>query len=155
MDYDQCITVHQRTARYPFVHYSTFLCTFSVFHCGNLYFFMLHFLHTAPFLCCSFLCSNLCCTFFRVALFLCIEVFHVALLHVAIFSSCILLLLHSSHFANFSCYNFFTLHYFQRRIQDPHKHIRWRTLQQVNKAVKYCCKALHLKCSRGSWLRLC
>ena len=40
----QCITGGQRMVRYPFVHYSAlFLCTFSVFHCGNLYFFMLHF----------------------------------------------------------------------------------------------------------------
>ena len=44
----QCKTNPQRTASYPFVHYSAlFLCTFSVFHCGNLYFFMLHFFHFA------------------------------------------------------------------------------------------------------------
>ena len=66
----QCITVHQRTACYPFMHYSVlFLCTFSVFHCDNLFFyvalfscythFMLYFFHTAPFPCFTFLCSDL------------------------------------------------------------------------------------------------
>ena len=77
--------------------------------------FMLYFFHTAPFLCRTFLCINFfmlhystlylfyvalcsCCTililyFVCVALFLCTALFHVALLHVAKFSFCILLLL--------------------------------------------------------------
>ena len=82
-----------------------FLCTFSVFHCGNLYFFKLHFFHVPLVLCCTFFilqrfhvalfCVVIfsCCTFFRVALFLCIALFHVAFLLVAMFSFCILLLL--------------------------------------------------------------
>ena len=65
--------------------------------------------------------------FFRVALFLCIALFHVALLSV--------LVLHSSLVALFACYNFscytlFMLHYFKRCSQDLHKHLRWRALQQ-------------------------
>ena len=54
MDY-HCVSVGQRTARYLFVLYSAlFLCTFSVFHCGNLCFSMLYFFHIALFLCCTF-----------------------------------------------------------------------------------------------------
>ena len=107
--HSQCITVRQRTARHPFVHYSALiLCTFSLFRCGNLYFFMFHFFYVALVSCCTFLilhhfyvalflCSNLFMLqiFFRVPLFLCIALFHVALLHVAMFSCYILLLLHS------------------------------------------------------------
>ena len=106
----QCIAVRQRTADYPFVHYSSlFLCTFSVFYCGNLYFsmshfFMLHFLHVLLFSYCAismfhfFLQES-----FEVALFLCIAIFHVGILHVSIFPFCILFLLHSSHVAFCSC----------------------------------------------------
>ena len=80
-----------------------------LFSCCTLFSF--HFCHTAPFPCCTFSCNNLfmlhffsCCT-----LFLCIALFHVALLQVVMFSFCILLLLHSSHVAIFpvalcSCY---------------------------------------------------
>ena len=82
------------------VHYSCAL--FLYFHCGNLYFFILHFFHTAPFPCCTFLCSNLFMLyFFRVVLFLCIALFHVPLLHVEMFSFCILLLLHNTNAAIF------------------------------------------------------
>ena len=118
--FDQCKTVSQWTALYPFVHYSAlFLCTFffriSFFSCCTFFNFflvalflcctpfMFHFFHTTPFSCCTFLC---------VALFLCIELFHVALLDVAIYSFCILLLLNSSHVAMFSCCTLFMLQYF-------------------------------------------
>ena len=122
----QCITVRQRTARYPFVHYSAlFLCTLSVFHCGIVLFCVVIF----P-----------CCTFFRVAFILCVTLFHVALLHVALFSFCVFLLLHSSHVAIFFCCTLFMLHYFQRCIQDSQKHLRCRA---------YCCKASHFRCLQG------
>ena len=96
-------TACQRTARYTYVHYIAlvFLCTFSVFHCGNLYFFMLHFFHAALFSCCTFFILH----HFHVALFFvlhfCFVLFQVALLHVAMFSFCTLLLLRSFllHFA--------------------------------------------------------
>ena len=73
----QFITVRQRAACYPFVHYSDlFLCTFSVFHSSNLYFFVLHFFHVALFSYCTkmvaLFCAVIfsCCTFLRVAIFL-------------------------------------------------------------------------------------
>ena len=122
----------QRKARYPIVHYnSLFLCTFSVFHCGSLYIF---------FPCCTLLIY--CTTSF-------------SLLHVAMFSFCILLLFlfNSSHDVIFSCCAFIS-YYFQRCTQEPEKHLRWRALQQWFLAVKYCCKALHLRCCWWSWLRL-
>ena len=59
-------------ADYPLVHYSAlFLCFFSAFHSGNVYFFRLHFVHVAlfPFLCCTFLCS--------IALFFLLVLFHI------------------------------------------------------------------------------
>ena len=118
----QCITVRQRTARYPFVLQSAlFLCTFSIIHCGNLYFFKLHVFHVALFSCYTFFILHhfhaalfcivmfSCCTFFRVALFL-----RIALFHVALFSSCTL----------------FILQYFQKCCKNPHKHLRSRGLQQ-------------------------
>ena len=96
---------------------------------------MLHFLHTAPFPCCTFSCSNLfmlhffsCCTFFM-------ALFHVALLHVPMFSFCIHLLLHSSHVGAFSCCTWFMLHYFQRCNRDPRKHLRWGASQQLTKPL--------------------
>ena len=132
----QCITVRQGPVRYLFVHYSAlFLYTLFVFHCSNLYFFILHSFHvalfnSAPFPCSTFLSSNpfmlhffSCCTLFM-------ALFHVAVLHVAMFSFCILLLLHSSHVAIFSCSTLFMLHYFQRCSQDLHKHLKWGALKQ-------------------------
>ena len=139
----QCISVRQRTARYPFVLQSAlFLCTFSIIHCGNLYFFKLHVFHVALFSCytlfilhhfhAALFCIVMfsCCTFFRVALFLRIALFHVALLHVTMFSFCILLLLHSSHVALLSSCTLFILQYFQKCCKNPHKHLRSRGLQQ-------------------------
>ena len=104
---------------------------------GTIFFFMLHFFHVALFSCCTFFilyhfhAAFFCvvifsrCTFFRVALLLGIALFHVALLHVARFSFYILLLLHSSHVAFFSCCTLF-----QGCNQEPHKHLRLRALQQ-------------------------
>ena len=91
--FHQCITDgHQRTTRYPFVHYSALLVHFfrislwqfiflhvALFSCCT--FFTLHFFHLALF--CVVIFS--CCTFLRVALFLCIALFHVALLLVQCF----------------------------------------------------------------------
>ena len=92
---------------------------------------MSHFFHTAPFLCCTFLCSNLfmlhsfsCCTLFTYC------TFPVGLLHVAMFSLSILLLLPSSHVVEiFCCCTLFMLHFFWRCSQDSHKHQRWKALQ--------------------------
>ena len=89
-------------------------CTVFILHHFLLQFFVLFFM--------------LHC--FRVALFLCIALFHVALLNVVMFSFCILLLLHSSHVAILCCWSLFMLHYFQRCSQDTHKHLKWRVLQQ-------------------------
>ena len=88
----QCITVHQRTVRYPLVRYSAlFLYTFSVSHCGNLHFFMLHSFHFA----CSFVLNSF---------------------HVALFSFCNLVMFHFFHAASFQCFiflciNLFMLHF--------------------------------------------
>ena len=78
----------------------------ALFSCRT--FFILHHFHV------SLICVDIfpCCTFFRLALFLCIALFHGALLQVAMFSFCILLLLDSSHIAIFSYCTFFMLHYF-------------------------------------------
>ena len=116
----------------PLIVCALFLCTFYVFHRGNLHFFMLYFSYVALLPCfTSFFCSNFFMMhFFRVALFLCIAIFHVALLYVTMFSFCILLLLHYSHAAIFPCCNLLMLNYFQRCSQEHHKHLRWRALQQ-------------------------
>ena len=74
-----------------------------------------------------------------------------------IFKHCNVFILHSFHrVALFACSNFYgctflILHYFQKCSQYPHKILRWRALQQklICKVVKYCCKPLHLRCSRG------
>ena len=122
--------------------------------------FMLHFFHTAPFPRCTFLCRIFsCCTFFP-----CCTLFMYCTISCCTLTRCKVFVLHSSPFAlfafcTFSCCTLFMLRYFQRWSQDRHKHLRWRDLQQqltkplINKAVKYCCKALHLRCRRGSWLR--
>ena len=90
---NQCKTVRQRTARYRLVHCSALsLCSFYLFHCGNLYFFMLHSFYNVVFFilhhshvavvsnllcrnlfmlnffsyCTLFMyCTNSCCTFTR------------------------------------------------------------------------------------------
>ena len=101
----QHVTVRQRTARYPFVDYSAvyYFCTFFPYFTVAIYifscctFFIMHHFHVALFcvaiiLCYTFFmyCTISCCTF----------------LHVAKFSFCILLLLHSSCVAvfSFSCH---------------------------------------------------
>ena len=162
---DQCATVRKRTARYSFVHYSALSCELFRNLLWQFIFFMLHFFHVALFPCLSyFTVSTLhffvkqCFYFaFRVVLFLCIALFQVAVVHIAIFSFCILLLLYSLHVAIFSCCTLFTLHYFQRWSLDD---LRWTFKMQsfatiIDQAVKYCCKDLHLRCSPGSSLRLC
>ena len=123
-----------------FFHVPLFSCTF----------FILHHFHAALFCVVIFPC----CTFFRVALFLCIALFHDALLHVAIFSFCILLLLHSSHVAIFpvalcSCCSI------SRGVPGPPQTSKMESFATIiKKVVKYCCKALHIRCSRGCWQHL-
>ena len=110
---NQCITVCQRTVRYPFLHYKAiFLCSFSMYHSGILCFFHVALSSYGTFLCCNlfmlhhFQISLFCvwlfpsCTFFilydfHFVSFSYIELFQVALFHVAMFSFCILLLLHT------------------------------------------------------------
>ena len=137
--------MRQRIIRYLFEHYNAlFLCTFSVFYSANLYFFMLHFFHVAFFACCTFFILHhfhvalFCVEIFSCStLFLCVALFHVALLHIAMFSFCILLQLHSSHAAIFSCCTLFMLHYFERCSWDHDKHLKWRALQQyLTKTLK-------------------
>ena len=90
----QCITVRQRTARYPFVHSSVlFLSMFCIFHSSTLFMlqlfswcFMLHSLHVALFLC----CTHYVLDFIRVALF-----------HIALFSSWTFFVLYPVHVAPF------------------------------------------------------
>ena len=122
---DQCITVFQRAARYPFVPRSAlFLCTFSIFHSARwtffmlrffhaadffvLYFLMLHFVHVALFLCCSFFMLHpfhvvfcLCCT---IPIF---RFFELHSFHVALFLCCTISMLHFFRVALFSCCTFF------------------------------------------------
>ena len=105
---------------------------FSVFYCGNLCctLFMLHFFHTALFPCYTFcLVIFSWCTSFRLSLFL-INFF----ISCCTFTRCniwqyfgnngnilfcLLLPLHSSHVAIFSCCTLFMLYYFQRCSQEP------------------------------------
>ena len=68
--------------------------------------------------------------FFFVFHSLWIALFDVALLHATMFSFRILLHMHSSHVTIFFCRTLLILHYFQKCSQDPHKHLRWRGLQQ-------------------------
>ena len=76
---------------------------------------------------------------------LCFALFHVVFLHLAMFLFRIILLLHSSDIAVFSCCTVFMLHYFQRYNQDPRKELNGK-LCNNNEAVKHCCKALHPRC---------
>ena len=91
--WNQCITVHQRTIRYLFVHSSAlFWCTFfRTFHsCIMLHLFsccfMLHSLHVARFLC----CTHFVLDFIRVLRF-----------HIALFTSCNFFMLYPVHVAPF------------------------------------------------------
>ena len=90
------------------------LCQFVFFHVALFPYcalFMLDFFHMAPFACynvCIVIFS--CCTFFRVGLLLCIALFDVALLHGAMISFFILLLLQSAHVAIFSSCSLFIFH---------------------------------------------
>ena len=90
---NQCITVHHRTTRYPFVHSSAlFLCTF--FACVSLFMvhlfsfcFMLQLLHVSLFLC-------------------------VALISYSTFTGFHFFILHSFQVALFWCRTLFMLHCF-------------------------------------------
>ena len=131
------VSTNKIDRRIMFVHCNAlFLCTFFRISQWQFLFFMSHFS------CCTFFVLNhfivalfcvvifSCSTFFRIALCLRIAIFYIALLHLAMFSFCIFLFLHSSHVAIFSCCTFFILYYFQRWSQDLKKYLRWRALWQ-------------------------
>ena len=159
----QCITVRQRTARYPFVLQSgLFLCTFSIIHCGNLYFFKLHvfhvapfmlpFFHTAPFPCCTFLCSNV----FMLHFFSCCTLFKNCPVSYCTFTRYNVFILHSSPVALFACCTFFQLHFVHFAIfpevlqESPQTSKMERFAAIITKAIKHCWKVLHLRYSWGS-----
>ena len=127
--------VHQRTSCYPFVHYSALaLCNFSIFHCGNLYFFHVahfsyctffipHQFHVALFMLLFFhITISSCCTlfmlhFFHAALFSCCSfpccaLFMLRSSHVGLFPSCTFSMLHSVHVGLFLCCSFSMFHFF-------------------------------------------
>ena len=124
------------------MHYSAlFLCTFSVFYCSILYFFMLHVFHTTPLSCCTFFIL----LFFHVARFSYCTTFmlHFFLLHSIYmyctilhnnFTHCNVFVLHSSLVKLFACCNsscctLFILQYFQRCSQKPYKYLIWRAFE--------------------------
>ena len=129
------------------------LLRFALFSCytfSSCTLFILHFFHAASFPCCTFFvvifsfCTILGCTIstlclfhvalsscciifmysFRVTLFLCF-----ALLHVALFKRCNIFDLHPSPVALLAYCTFCLLHCFQSCRQDLHQHLRWRALQ--------------------------
>ena len=121
----QCVTVRQRTARYPFVDYSAvyYFCAFFPYFTVAIYifscctFFIMHHFHVALF--CVAIIS--CYTFFMYCTISCCT-----------FTRCKVFVLHSSPVVLIVCCSFFFFmsHYFQKCSQDPHKHLRWRALQQ-------------------------
>ena len=117
-----------------------FLCT-SAFHYDNLYFFMLHFFHVPLFSC----------------TFSILHHFHVVLFCIVIFPFSLFML----HFYKFKCFRFaFISCYTLCMLQLFHvalcpqisKMESFATI--INSFVNYCCKALHLRYSRGSWFSL-
>ena len=127
-------------AGYPFVHYSAvFLCTFSVCHCDYLYFFMLHFFYPT---CCIFLCSNIFLLYFFVMHYFMLHFYTLQSFPFAGSSYCTLHKLQFFPVALCSC------------VARTSKTSKMESFAKIiNKAVKYCCKVLHLRCPRGFWLR--
>ena len=106
---------------------------------------MLHCFHTAPFPCCTFLCSNL----FMLYFFSCCTLFLYCAISCCTFTSYNVFVLHSSLVALFTCCYFFLLHYCQRCSHDPPQTLKMESFATIiDKAVKYCYKALHLRCSQ-------
>ena len=122
-----------------------------------LHLFMLHYFCVLPFPCCTFFILHN----FHFAFFFALHYFYVLcyfMMHFytlqyfrfALFSCCTLRMLH-----------FFLLHFvhvalFPELQPGPPQTSTMKSVVNtlINKAVKYCCKALHLRCSWGSWLRL-
>ena len=138
--------MRHRMAHYLFVHCNAlYLCTLSIFHCGNLYFhvaffsdytlFTLHFFHTALFSCCTFLCSNL----FMLHFFLCCTF----TISYCTFTRCNVFALHSSQLHSF---NFFLLHFVHGALFSGVYTVLLQTSKMesfatiINKAAKSCCK---------------
>ena len=100
------------------------MCTFSLFHSGNIFF------HVALFF---MYCSISCYTFIH----------------------CNVFVLHSSSFALFAFCNFFFLHFihvalFPEVYPGPPQTSKMESFATlIKKVVKYCCKALYLRCLRG------
>ena len=129
----QCITVHQRTACYPFMHYSVlFLRTFSVFHCDDLFFYVALFSYCTISMFHFFVQWS-----FHAALFFALHSFYVLhyfMLHFYLlqcfrfaFFSCWTLFFQCHTI--FTCFTLFMSHCCQSCSQEPHKHLRWRALQ--------------------------
>ena len=140
------------------MHYSCalfphFTVTIYIFHVS---FFMLHFFHTEPFHCCTFLCSNL----FMLPFFSCCTLFTYCTILYCTFACRNVFVLHFSLLALFARCNFFLLHFlhialFPEVKPGPQKISKMESFVTIiNKAVKCWSKTLHLRCSRESWLHL-
>ena len=112
----QCITVRQRTARYPFVHSSAlYLWTFFSPYFTLVTIFMLHFFRVTLFFCCILVsCIVSMLHFFQCYNFSCCTLFVLQLFRVALFSSCTCFMFHLCmlHVVCFSCCFHFVLHFF-------------------------------------------
>ena len=139
----QCIIVRQWTTRHLIAHYSAHSCALFAYFLVAIYIFsycalfMLPSLHTAPFPCCTFSCTNL---------------------FILLFTRCNVFALHPSLVALFACCNFFLLRFvhvapFPEMQPGTSKMNSFTAI--INKIVKYYCKVLLLRCLQGSSLRLC
>ena len=126
--------VHQQTANYPFIHYIVlFLGVFSIFYCGNLYFFVLHFFQFTLFSCCILFTLHhfhvvpfLCYTLFMLHNFnfgfcLCCTLFMYCTISCCTLTRCKGFVLHTSPVAFLVWCTLFVLHYFQRCSHESHK----------------------------------
>ena len=109
----RCITARQRMVRYPFVHYSAlFLRSFTVFHYGNLYFFMLHFFrYCTLFMLHFFHMAPFACSTFCVVIFSCCTLFMYCTIWCCTFTRCNVFVFDSSPVALCACCNYFLLQF--------------------------------------------
>ena len=126
------------------------LCQFIFFHVAlfsRCALFMFHFFHTAPFPSSTFLCSNLFMLHFFLLYFF--YVVHHFMLHCY--------MLQCFRFASFSYCTLCMLQVFPVALFPEVQPGSSQTSKMesfailISKAVKYCCKALHLRCSRGPY----
>ena len=116
---------------------------------------MLYYFHVIPF---PLLYSY--CTVFILHLFSCCTFFTYCTISFSTFTRCNVFDLHSSPVALFACCTFFLLHFvhvalFPELQPGPLQTFTMRSFATIiNKVVKYHYKALHLRYSLGSWLRL-